>query len=49
MSEVFKDAGVSYVKWDMNRIFSDEYGYGLKIRKNLHIGMYLDCMKFLMN
>jgi alpha-galactosidase len=33
MSEVFKDAGVSYVKWDMNRIFSDEYGYGLKNQK----------------
>lgn len=31
MSEIFKHDGVSYVKWDMNRIFSDVYSKHLSI------------------
>lgn len=29
MTEVFSSADISYVKWDMNRIFSDYYSQGL--------------------
>ena len=33
MSEVFSSADISYVKWDMNRIFSDYYSKNLPPRQ----------------
>ena len=33
MSEVFSSADISYVKWDMNRIFADYYSDGLAANK----------------
>ena len=46
MSEVFSSANIKYVKWDMNRIFSDVYSPGLSADRQgemLHryyIGLY---------
>ena len=50
MSEVFSSADISYVKWDMNRIFSDYYSDGLPPEKQGEVahryvlGLYR-CMK----
>lgn len=50
MSEVFSSADISYVKWDMNRIFSDYYSDGLPSEKQGEVahryvlGLYR-CMK----
>lgn len=46
MSEVFSSANISYVKWDMNRIFSDYYSPSLPSSRqgemlyNYYIGLY---------
>lgn len=50
MSEVFSSAEISYVKWDMNRIFSDYYSSALSAEKQGEVahryvqGLYR-CMK----
>lgn len=50
MSEVFSSADISYVKWDMNRIFSDYYSRALpaerqgEVSHRYVIGLYR-CMK----
>ena len=46
MSEVFSSGEISYVKWDMNRIFSDYYSHTLSSNQQLslshryYIGLY---------
>ena len=50
MSEVFSSANIAYVKWDMNRIFSDYYSKALEANRQQEvahryvIGLYR-CMK----
>ena len=50
MSRVFSSADISYVKWDMNRIFSDTFSQGLvpknqgEVFHRYQIGLYR-CMK----
>lgn len=50
MSRIFKSAKISYVKWDMNRIFSDAYSKYLpkerqgEVMHRYQIGLYR-CMK----
>lgn len=52
MSRIFNSADISYVKWDMNRIFSDYFSSGLTANRQgevMHryvIGLYR-CMKVL--
>ncbi|NLZ80862.1 MAG: alpha-galactosidase [Clostridiales bacterium] len=52
MSHIFKSADISYVKWDMNRIFSDYYSGGLladrqgEVMHRYVVGLYR-CMKTL--
>ena len=54
MSEVFSSADISYVKWDMNRIFSDYYSKNLPPERQKEVshryvcGLYR-CMKELTN
>ena len=54
MSEVFSSADISYVKWDMNRIFSDYYSKNLPPDRQKEVshryvcGLYR-CMKELTN
>lgn len=38
MSKVFQSAEISYVKWDMNRIFSDYYSVGLTAGRQKEFG-----------
>lgn len=52
MSKVFSSGDISYVKWDMNRIFSDYYSSGLpaeqqgEVSHRYVVGLYR-CMKIL--
>lgn len=38
MTEVFSSANISYVKWDMNRIFSDYFSGGLSAGRQAELG-----------
>ena len=44
MSEVFSSADISYVKWDMNRIFSDYYSKNLPPERQKEVSHRYVCL-----